>query len=151
MVTDIGKSYESSELSLMSLIAIIHKLNNVHTRQTISKYGLTLSQLHLLLKLLKNNNLTQDELANSCQIDKSAVAKVLKKMEDQNLILREIVPENRRKYSVSLTPKGIKLANELKQLGVDREKQLCKNMSFQQKEELFTLLSTIVEQSILSK
>ena len=58
------------------------------------------------------SNINQENIASRCNINKGAVARSIKKLEEKELIVREIDSENRRQNKVSLTDKGQETLNE---------------------------------------
>lgn len=66
-----------------------------------------------MIFLSHKQGITQDDIARKFQIDKGAVARSVKKLEDREFIRRIPDPENRRKYLIFLTEKGEQTIPEL--------------------------------------
>ena len=58
-----------------------------------------------------------------CQ-SKGNIAKVLKKLEDEGYIKREVNPENRRKYMLTTTEKANELVPKIRQISKDWEAEV---------------------------
>lgn len=58
----------------------------------------------------------QDLISKALHMDKSSVAKILLKCEQDGYVIRTINPANRREYILSLTPSGDEAISELIQL-----------------------------------
>ena len=58
-----------------------------------------------------------------CQ-SKGNIAKVLKKIEDDGYIKREVNPENRRKYMLTTTEKGNELVPKIRQISKEWEAEV---------------------------
>lgn len=65
-----------------------------------------------------------NELAESLEIDNSAISNMLKRMEAAQLIKREIRPENRRETLVFLTNKGTTTRDEVREVMLKADKKL---------------------------
>ena len=63
-----------------------------------------------LMHIYKENNLSQDDLANIFGQSKGTIAKHLRTLEDGGYIVRQVDESNRRKYILKTTEKGDKLA-----------------------------------------
>ena len=71
-----------------------------------------------------NPHCSQDDLVNLYGESKANVAKSLKKLEKQNLIKREINPDNRRKYMLKTTSDGDKLVPKIRKISKDWERDV---------------------------
>ena len=74
-----------------------------------------------ILFIYDNPNCSQEDLVNMFGQSKGNIAKILKKLENDNLIKREINPENRRKYMLNTTEKGNELAPKFRQISREWE------------------------------
>ncbi|GEM_PF-786642 len=72
-------------------------------------HGLTHPQYLVLLTLYADHCLTAGEIARKICLDPSSVTPILKKMEADNLILRERPADNQRQLLVRLTAEGAAL------------------------------------------
>ncbi|MBR0271680.1 MAG: winged helix-turn-helix transcriptional regulator [Methanobrevibacter sp.] len=71
-----------------------------------------------------NPKCSQDDLVNMFCQSKGNVAKVLKKLEDEGFIKREINPTNRRKYMLMTTDKGNELVPKYRQISKEWERKV---------------------------
>ncbi|WP_407414302.1 MarR family winged helix-turn-helix transcriptional regulator [Methanobrevibacter sp.] len=88
------------------LISMIAKSQQIYLNHNLKEFGINSSQLHLLFEISNQSNINQEKIAKRCNINKGAVARSIKKLEDNELIVREIDEANRRQNKISLTPKG---------------------------------------------
>ena len=77
-----------------------------------------------IMFIYDNPKCSQEDLANMFGQSKGNIAKVLKKLEDDNYITRQINPENRRKYMLSTTQKGDDLVPKYRQYSRQWEKEV---------------------------
>jgi len=106
------KKMDASTLPISKLISMIARGHTIYLNHNLKDLGINSSQLHLLFEISHKNNINQEEIASRCNFNKGAVARSIKKLEDKNLIVREIDEENRRQKKVSLTEDGKKTLNE---------------------------------------
>ena len=108
------------------LIAWIHNISLNQEKYMKSKF----KQLNLghdvryIMFIYDNPNCSQEELVNMFGQSKGNIAKVLKKLEDENYIKREINPESRRKYMLTTTKKGDELVPKYRQYSRQWEQEV---------------------------
>lgn len=102
------KNTESSQIPIAKLFSLIAKSQSIYLNHNLKDLDINVTQLHLLFEISHHSNLNQEKLASRCTINKGAVARSIKKLEEKELIVRQIDEENRRQNKVSLTPKGKK-------------------------------------------
>ena len=106
------KETDASTLSISKLITMIARGNTIYLNHHLEDLGINASQLYLLFEISYQKNVNQEKIASRCNINKGAVARSIKKLEEMDLVKREIDDENRRQNKVSLTPKGEKTLND---------------------------------------
>ena len=77
-----------------------------------------------IMFIYDNPGCSQEDLVNMFGQSKGNIAKLLKKLEDDELIKRETNPENRRKYMLNTTEKGSEIVPEIRQISLDWEKEV---------------------------
>ena len=77
-----------------------------------------------IMFIYDNPNCSQEDLVNMFGQSKGNIAKVLKKLENDELIKRETNPENRRKYMLNTTEKGSEIVPKIRQISLDWEKEV---------------------------
>lgn len=80
--------------------------------------------IRYIMFIYDNPNCSQEDLVKMFSQSKGNIAKILKKLEDEEYIKREINPENRRKYMLTTTPKGQKLVPEYRRISKEWEKEV---------------------------
>ncbi|MBU3143742.1 MarR family winged helix-turn-helix transcriptional regulator [Clostridium sp. CF012] len=88
------------------------KMANMFNERLIP-LGVTRVQWIAMYYLLKNGDLSQKELGEKMDIKESTVARLLDRMEEEGLIIRTQVKEDRRVKYIKLTPKGRERIEEL--------------------------------------
>jgi DNA-binding MarR family transcriptional regulator len=82
-------------------------------REEIESYDLTPPQFGLLAFLWKEDGLTQVELSEQGQIDRTTVGGVVDRLEKVGLVERRQHPQDRRAYKIHLTERGKELEGPL--------------------------------------
>jgi DNA-binding MarR family transcriptional regulator len=88
------------------------KMANMFNERLIP-LGVTRVQWIAMYYLLKHGDLSQKELGEKMDIKESTVARLLDRMEEEGLIIRTQVKEDRRVKYIKLTPKGKERIEEL--------------------------------------
>ena len=73
--------------------------------QEASNYGLDNNLFLLLIRIVENEGMTQSQLAEMVQIDKTTLSRSLQKLEDRGLIIKKTKAQNKKfKELYPLTP-----------------------------------------------
>lgn len=100
------KSTDSSRLSVGKLISMIARGHTIYLNHHLEDLGINATQMHLLFEISSHCDMNQENISKRCNINKGAVARSIKKLEDKGLIVRQIDENNRRQNKVSLTELG---------------------------------------------
>ena len=84
-----------------------------HFRPILNHFGLTEQQWRIIRVLAENGSMEPKAICQTCQILSPSMAGILKRLEGTGLIKRKIIPEDRRRFLVSLTPKSQRLILEM--------------------------------------
>ena len=99
---------DPTAIPIGKLISIIARGHNIYLNHNLKDLDITATQMHLLYEISNQDNINQENIALRCNINKGAVARSIRKLEEKGLVEREIDTENRRQNKVSLTEKGRK-------------------------------------------
>jgi len=103
-------------------------------------YELTPQQFGLLRFLWEEDGLTQVELSNRSQIDRTTIGGLIDRLEQSGLLVRLPHPEDRRAYRISLTDAGKKLEKELTPLAEELQNAILAPLSPEETTSLTTIL-----------
>ena len=126
-----------------------------YVEELISDYGsyyeenlqnpeLTIKEYSVLLRIRFIGKSTQRELVELFKVSGAYMAKLLRKFEDENYIIRIENPENRREKIVELTENGIKKTNHLIETIDAWEREVTCNLSEDEIVMLKKILSKII-------
>jgi DNA-binding MarR family transcriptional regulator len=80
--------------------------------------------LRFIIFIYDHPGSSQDDLVNFSGQSKGNIAKIVRKLEDEGFIIREINPENRRKYMLKTTQKANDLVPKVRQISKDWEREV---------------------------
>jgi DNA-binding MarR family transcriptional regulator len=101
------------ENSLGFLLAKSYQKGYALFKAPLEKFSLTPKQFSLLAFLWKQDGLSQVELSDKCQIDRTTLGGLIDRLQKQGYVRREPNPEDRRAFQIYLTEKGQALEEEL--------------------------------------
>ena len=133
----------TTELST-SLRSVISALHKGLRKQMGSANQYSMTELETVGLLNRNTSLLPSELAAFTRIKTQSMSQILKKMEDQNIIVRTPSSDDKRKVFISITPLGKKMVEKTR---YDRDEWLKdsieKYLSKSEKELIVTALPAL--------
>ncbi|WP_296853804.1 MarR family winged helix-turn-helix transcriptional regulator [uncultured Methanobrevibacter sp.] len=100
------KQMDATQIPVGKLLYMIGKGYSVYVNRNLEGFGINTTQLHLLFEIAHESNINQEMIATRCNINKGAVARSIRKLEEKGLVKREIDKNNRRQNRLSLTKNG---------------------------------------------
>ena len=94
------RSYQLHRSSVQAMVVV---------RNTLNQHGLRRSTYAALSVIVENPSIRQGQLADVLGIDRPNIVKIIDALEDDLLVSRENVQEDRRVYALIPTDKGIKI------------------------------------------
>ncbi|MBI4857524.1 MAG: MarR family transcriptional regulator [Acetobacterium woodii] len=98
---------------LMNNLSIIVRHSKVFCERRLHDFGVGFPEQVILMYLASNNGVNQDAIAQHFMLDKGAIAKTLRKLEEKGLIERHQNPENKRENLISIAPQGQNILGEM--------------------------------------
>ena len=115
-------------------------------REEIATYDLTPPQFGLLAFLWQQDGLTQVELSEKGQIDRTTVGGLVDRLEKGGLVERRPHPQDRRAYKIHLTERGKELEGPLTECAGRSLKKFTKGLNEQDINELRRMLEILREE-----
>jgi DNA-binding MarR family transcriptional regulator len=112
-------------------------------KEKFGRYDLTPQQFGLLRFLWEKDGLTQVELSNRSQIDRTTIGGLIDRLEHAGLLVRMPHPEDRRAYRISLTEAGKNLEKELTPLAEELHRAIVAPLSPEEIVSLTTILQKL--------
>ena len=100
------KQMDATQIPVGKLLYMIGKGYSVYVNRNLEEFGINTTQLHLLFEIAHESNINQEMIAARCNINKGAVTRSIRKLEEKGLVKREIDKNNRRQNRLSLTKDG---------------------------------------------
>jgi DNA-binding MarR family transcriptional regulator len=114
---------------------------------------LNLSPPHagILRRLAQSSGISQRELAAQLGMHASRLVGVVDEMESLGLVVREGNTDDRRTYSLQITPKGRETLKEIGKISLQHNEALSAALSSEEREILASLLQRIADQQGLTR
>ncbi|WP_373481835.1 MarR family winged helix-turn-helix transcriptional regulator [Acetobacterium sp.] len=100
---------------LMNNLSIIVRHSKVFCERRLHDFGVGFPEQVILMYLVSNNGVNQDNIAQHFMLDKGAIAKTLRKLEEKGLIKRHQNPENKRENLITIVPDGQSILGEMEE------------------------------------
>ena len=104
---------------------------------------ITVDQWGILNLLWETDGQTPVELARSADKDKPNVTRLLKILEDKQLVVRKPDPDDRRSHRIHLTEAGAALKDRLLDMGAACLREACQGLTRQELDTLKHLLNRV--------
>ena len=130
---------------------VLHEVANklkVLIDSKVQPYRLTRIKWLTLSILEKKNGITQSELASELGVDGSAIARLVRRMEDRNLIYRQGDEIDRRIVRVYIKEEARPVLHDLKSISDEVGKEALKGLTPNEQEEFLNSLLRIKENLI---
>lgn len=112
-------------------------------KEEIEEYDLTPPQFALLCFLWQQDGLTQAELAEKCQVDRSTLGGLIDRLERNGLLERRRHPQDRRAYRICLTEQGKNMESTLSACAGHSLKQITSGLNEDEVKELRRMLKIL--------
>lgn len=109
------EEFEIDYLGIPAYFSIIKKSYIRYIDNKIDKNDINSGEFPLLLVLNERDNITQKQLSDLTKNSEGLMTRVLKKLENNGYVERKVDGNNKRRKIISITPKGEKIANEIKE------------------------------------
>lgn len=113
-------------------------------KDSLNKYNLTPPQFATLAFLWKNDGLSQIQLGNLMNKDRTTISGIIDRLEKEGLVRRRSDPEDRRTHLIYLTAGGAGLRGELESLATRVNKVVTAMLTGEEKKQLEIILKKIL-------
>jgi DNA-binding MarR family transcriptional regulator len=105
----------------------------------------------ILRRLAQSSGISQRELATQLGMHASRLVGVVDEMESLGLVVREGNTDDRRTYSLQITPKGSETLKEIGKISYQHNEALLAALTLEERETLANLLQRIADQQGLAR
>lgn len=127
------------------LASQVSKLGRRHLRVVLGEHGLLLAHHAIMSGLEDLGSLSQQQLADSLDLDKSHLVGFIDQLEKRDLLTRSKDPSDRRRNRVTLTPEGRTLVEQLRPVAQRSQQGLLDALSAAEQETLMSLLRRVLD------
>jgi DNA-binding MarR family transcriptional regulator len=139
------QSRPPSLLALPSYTAAqVSKYGRRRLEEALREHGLLLGHLAILTALGDFGPMSQQQLADSLDFDKSHLVGRIDLLEDRHLVTRTQDPDDRRRYRVVLTPAGQTLLDRLLPVAKQSQKGFLDALTAAEQRTLISLLRRVL-------
>ncbi len=127
------------------LISILYRKSQMLLGHALKESDITSAEYPILFFLNKKNGVTQEELSSHLYLDKSAVTRVIQGLATKGFITKRKDEKDQRCNRVYLTDKGYEVQAQIEKALEDWNAILMMNVPEEKKEEIYELLTQMVE------
>jgi DNA-binding MarR family transcriptional regulator len=138
----------SLNIPFRGIISIIIRNHFVFMNRELKHLELTEGQVPCIMAISNRPGITQDDLARMFHIDKGAIARTIRKLEEKRLINKVQDSMNRRRYLLSLTEKGEGIIPEILLAERKWENIIFKNFSDEERSWLVEGVKKMAKNSL---
>lgn len=135
-----------NDVELFRLIGSIARKATREVNQEVKPYKLDNNLFLYLLRIMENPGITQRELIEIVQVDKTTMSKALKKLIEQGYIKKEVNRENKNFKKLLPNEKAYEIKQQLIKIEENYVKQETDALSSDEKQVLYQLLLKIKDE-----
>ena len=126
---------------------ILHKMRSLQNsvKRVMSKSGGDSSKNRIMRNILKQDGLTQSQLADKLEIRPQSLTRVLTELEIAGYIIRERKKDDRRVITLHITDKGEKYCSQIKAVFRERAADMFSILETGEKKVLYSLLEKVLD------
>ena len=106
-------------------------------------YGISAPQFGTLLLIESNPGVSQSSVAEALRFDRSTLVQIIDRLENRELVIREVSTHDRRSHALKLTDQGATLLAALKILALEHEDEMTCGLEDGERDTLIRLLERI--------
>ena len=129
-------------------LSVIHRKAILWKNANLEQYGLSAAQDPIIVLVCRENGISQNEIVEKLELEKSVVAKSIGKLVDNGFIVRERSKTDRRAFFLYPTQKAKEIYPILIENGNDCMKLLTQNMEPDEIVQLTELLKKLMENAL---
>lgn len=126
------------------LASQVSKYGRRHLELVLGEHELRLVHHAVLSALDDFGPLSQQQLADALDLDKSHLVGRIDDLESRELVTRERDPVDRRRHALTLTPVGKALVDQLRPVALESQRQFLATLGVDEQETLVALLRRVL-------
>lgn len=137
------KKYTASEVR--ELMRVIVRSMSFLDKSEATCCGTTIAQCNVIIEIGRVQELTLNELAELLKLDNSTISRTINNLVDQEHVIREIDPQDRRYIRLRLTEKGQKVFETIEKNMDIYYKALLRDIPAEKHDQVIESLVLLVE------
>lgn len=130
---------------LAKKLSILSRRSGINLDRNLRDLGLTRGQLLYLMCICDHEGLSQEQLSEKLWINKGAVARAVRRFEEDGYITRVLSKKDRRQYGLYPTEKTKQAYHAIRAVEADWEAHMTRNLSAGEKNTLDLLLGKLLK------
>ena len=118
-------------------------------RPLVAPYGLGIAEWRVLVSLSRFGAATAAEIANRSWMDKAQISRAVAELEARGYLVREVDEKHAKKRIMSVTPAGHEVYLEIYQLARQRQAEVLRLLTRDERQALFSALNKLIQHSAL--
>lgn len=127
------------------LIALMYRRTQSYWTHALKEYDITSAEYPVLLMLSKKEGITQEEIAEDLGVDKSAITRTVKSLQEKGYILRQKDDGDLRCNRIYLTEKGHSSQQVIKEGKDEWNHMISRNLKPEDMEEFIRILELMAD------
>lgn len=124
-------------------ISTLYRKMNMNMNTLLAPIGLSSAKSMFLFCISDHQQMSQAEICRELDMDKSTVAKMLVRLEKDQLVTKAVNPEDSRSFIVTLTEKAIALVPAARRIQEDWLNTITDNLTGPEKQKFYELLQRV--------
>lgn len=133
-------------LSTMRELARAYQAFANYSDRHVRELGLTPSQFDAIATLGNTDGMSMKELAEATLVTKGTLTGIVDRLEKKGLVVREVPPDNRRSFTIRLTPAGDAEFQRVFPVHIAYIQERFENLPTDELKQLTSLLKKLREQ-----
>lgn len=130
---------------LLSSFSILHRQSEIVLTRKLTDLGLSSNQFVYIMCLCDHPGISQEQMSALLRIDKGSVAKSVGQLSTLGYISRTVCETDKRQYKLLPTQKALDLYPHLRQVVLEYEKHITKDLTPIEKDILYSLLEKLMK------
>jgi DNA-binding MarR family transcriptional regulator len=149
-----GSTPRAEQLRVPGVAFLLSQLGYHSSRRwkaRLAPLGLDPRQVMVLRRLAGDEGRSQQALGDALQIPPSRMVALVDALEQRGLLRRQPSPNDRRVRTLHLTHEGRRLLDQIMEISLEHEQQLCSGLQPAEREQLLTLLNRLAAEQGLAE
>ena len=124
-------------------ISQIHRKSNSFITKEVSNFGIGSGQIMFLMQLYKKDGISQEELSENLSIDKGTTCRAIKKLEEEEFLIKVKDEKDKRSNKIYLSDKAKNIREDIFNILDDWNKQITRSLAKEEVKMLEDLLEKV--------